>query len=347
MNTFGRILQISMIGESHGECVGALLDGVPAGLTISADDLLPDLARRRSGAKGTTARKEEDTPRIMSGLFGGRTTGAPMLILIGNKDADSGKYEAQKDTPRPGHADMTAWQKFGGFSDYRGGGHFSGRLTAALVCAGAVAKLMLAQAGVRLEAAVVEINGAKDAKGMDAAIEAAVKAGDSVGGIVECRIIGVPAGLGEPFFDSTESLIAHAALSIPAIKGVEFGSGFESARMLGSECNDAILDAEGRTATNNAGGINGGITNGNGIVFRVAVKPASSIAKEGRTVSLETGNQVPISVAGRHDACVALRVPVVLEAAAAIVFADLMLIEQRMPRVLGARAVAKNRNEGE
>ncbi|MCI0503592.1 chorismate synthase [Candidatus Micrarchaeota archaeon] len=335
MNTFGRIFRVSMLGESHGGCVGALLDGVPAGLALSAEDIIPDLARRKSGAKGTTARKEEDAPRIMSGVFDGMTTGAPVLILIDNKDVDSGRYLALKGTPRPGHADMAAWQKFGGFSDYRGGGHFSGRLTAALVCAGAVAKKMLAASGTSVEASVVEINGARDATGMDAEIEAAIKVGDSVGGIVECRAIGVPPGLGEPFFDSAESLLAHAALSIPAVKGIEFGAGFACSRMRGSACNDAILDASGHTATNNAGGINGGITNGNELVFRVAVKPTSSIAKEGKTVNLETGNRVPITVAGRHDACIALRVPVVLEAAAAIVLADLMLIEQKVPRVLG------------
>jgi len=334
MNTFGRIFRVGILGESHGECVGALLDGVPAGLSISADDILPDLARRRSGAKGTTARDEEDMPRIMSGVFKGRTTGAPVLILLDNKDADSSKYEALKDTPRPGHADMAAWQKFGGFADYRGGGHFSGRLTAAVVAAGAVAKKMLMGAGTDIHAEVVEIGGARGQKAIDDALDAAIRAGDSLGGIVECRARGVPAALGEPFFDSAESLLAHAAFSIPAIKGVEFGAGFASCKMRGSACNDAILHESGRTATNNAGGINGGITNGNELLFRVAVKPTASIAKEGKTVNLETGKRVPITVIGRHDACIALRVPVVLEAAAAIVLADLMLIEQKIPRVV-------------
>jgi chorismate synthase len=342
MNTFGRIFRVSMLGESHGECVGALIDGVPAGIPISPDSLLPDLARRKSGAKGTTTRKEADVPRIMSGVFKGKTTGAPILMLIDNKDIDSGKYEALKNTPRPGHADMAVWQKFSGFADYRGGGHFSGRLTAALVCAGSVARRMLAESGVKVEAAVVEIGGAAGDKAIGEALDAAIQAGDSLGGIVECRASGVPAGLGEPFFDSAESLIAHAAFSIPAIKGIEFGAGFAGARMRGSECNDAILDESGRTATNNAGGINGGITNGNELVFRVAVKPTASIAKEGKTVDLETGKSVPITVSGRHDACVALRVPVVLEAVAAIVLADLMIIEQRIPRVEKA-AVKKDK----
>jgi chorismate synthase len=348
MNTFGRLFRVMMMGESHGECVGVLLDGVPAGLALSVDDLLPDLARRKSGAKGTTARSEDDVPRIMSGVFNGMTTGAPVLIIIGNTDADSGKYEALKDTPRPGHADMAAYQKFGGFADYRGGGHFSGRLTAALVCAGAVAKKMLGGIGTRVNAEVVEIGGigSQSRKEIDGALDRALREGDSLGGIVECRATGAMAGLGEPFFDSAESLLAHAALSIPAVKGIEFGAGFASARMRGSVCNDAILDAKGRTATNNSGGINGGITNGNELVFRVAIKPTASIAKPGKTVSLETGKIAPISVSGRHDACIALRVPVILEAATAIVLADLMLMEQRIPRVLGGKAKAKGHGKG-
>jgi chorismate synthase len=312
------------------------MDGVPAGLALSEADLLPDLARRKSGAKGTTARREDDAPRIMSGVFNGRTTGAPVLVLIGNRDVDPSKYEALRTTPRPGHADMVALQKFGGFADYRGGGHFSGRLTAALVCAGAAAKRMLALAGTEVRADAVEIGGVRGKEGIEGAIDGAIRSGDSLGGVVECTVTGVPAGLGEPFFDSAESLLAHAALAIPAVKGVEFGAGFASARMRGSECNDAIVDASGRTATNNAGGINGGITNGNPLVFRVAVKPTASVAKAGRTVDLRTGRQAEISVAGRHDACVALRVPPVLEACAAFVLADLMLAEGKIPRVVAA-----------
>jgi chorismate synthase len=332
MNTFGRLFRVSILGESHGECVGVLLDGVPAGIPLSAQDFLPDLERRKGGTKGTTARKEEDAPPIKSGVFNGKTTGAPILILIENKDVDSSAYEKLKDTPRPGHADFVARQKYGGFNDYRGGGHFSGRLTAALVAAGVVAKKMIAPA--KAEAEVVEAGGAKDAKGMEKAIDEALESGDSVGGVVECSVMGLPLGLGEPFFDSVESLLSHAAFSIPAIKGIEFGAGFGASRMRGSECNDAILDAEGRTATNNAGGINGGITNGNELVLRVAVKPTSSIAKPGKTVNLETGGRVPVAVSGRHDACIALRVPVVLEAAVAVVLADLMLMEQKIPRVM-------------
>jgi len=350
MNTFGKLFRVSILGESHGECIGVLLDGVPAGLRLSAQDFLPDLERRKPGAAGTTARKEGDVPLIKSGVFNGKTTGAPLLVLIENKDVDSSAYEKLKDTPRPGHADLVAKLKYGGFNDYRGGGHFSGRLTAALVIAGVVAKGMMAAVKVNTEADVVEIGGAKDAKGMKKAVDDAVANGDSVGGIVECRVNGLPAGLGEPFFDSAESLLSHAIFSIPAVKGVEFGAGFTSAGMRGSECNDQILDARGKTATNNAGGVNGGITNGNALVLRVAVKPTASIGKEGRTVNLKTmrlegasspvpsepktGNQVSIIVTGRHDACVALRVPVVLEAVVAIVLADLMLMEQKIGRVV-------------
>lgn len=332
MNTFGRLFRVSMLGESHGECVGVLLDGVPAGMALSKEDFAEDLSRRKGGAAGTTQRKEEDAPEIMSGIFNGKTTGAPLLVLFGNKDARSGAYESLRDTPRPGHADLVARQKFGGFEDYRGGGHFSGRLTAPLVAAGVVAKKMMAP--VKARARIIEIGGAGDDKDMEKAVADAMKSGDSVGGVVECRVIGLPAGLGEPFFDSAESLISHAVFAIPAVRGVEFGSGFASARMRGSECNDAILDASGKTATNNSGGINGGITNGNELVLRVAVKPASSIAKPGKTVDLKTGKGAPLSVPGRHDACIALRVPVVLEAAIMIALADLLLIEQKVSRIM-------------
>ena len=332
MNTFGRLFRVSMLGESHGECVGVLLDGVPAGLALTSDEMLPDLERRKGGRKGTTPRKEADVPLIKSGVFNGRTTGAPLLILFDNRDVDSKAYELLKDTPRPGHADLVARQKFGGFNDYRGGGHFSGRLTAALVAAGVVAKKLMAPA--KAEAKVVEAGGEADEKRMEKAIDAALAEGDSVGGIVECRVKGLPAGLGEPFFESAESMLSHAIFSIPAVKGIEFGAGFASARMRGSTCNDEILDDRGRTATNNAGGINGGITNGNELVLRVAVKPTSSISKPGKTVNLETGNRMPVAVSGRHDACIALRVPPVLEAVVAITLADLMTVEQRIPRIM-------------
>jgi chorismate synthase len=328
MNRFGRLFRISMLGESHGECVGVLIDGVPAGLKISPGDFRKDLERRRPGAKGTTPRKESDSPIIKSGVFKGRATGAPLLILFENGNVDSSAYEKLKDTPRPGHADLVARQKFGGFNDYRGGGHFSGRLTAALVAAGVVAKKLVAPATIKAE--ILEAGGTSD---IESAVEEAIGENDSIGGLVGCSVKNLPAGLGEPFFDSAESLISHAVFSIPAIKGIEFGAGFAGCAMKGSEFNDDIIDAEGRTATTNSGGINGGITNGNEIVLRVAVRPTSSVGKGGRTVDLKSGKQVDIKIGGRHDACIALRVPVVLEAVVAVVLADLLLIEQKIPRI--------------
>jgi chorismate synthase len=328
MNRFGRLFSVSVLGESHGECIGVLLDGVPAGIGISAEDFMKDLERRKPGAAGTTPRKEADVPLIKSGVFQGKSTGAPLLMLFENSNVDSSAYEKMKDTPRPGHADMVARKKFGGYNDYRGGGHFSGRLTAALVAAGVVAKKMIAPATVKAE--LTEAGGSSD---ISKAVEDAMQKDDSVGGLVECRVNGLPAGLGEPFFDSAESLVSHALFSIPAVKGVEFGSGFSCAGMKGSEFNDDIVDAEGKTATNNSGGINGGITNGNELVVRAAVKPTSSIGKKGKTVELSSGKQTDISVSGRHDACIALRAPVAVEAAVAIVLADLLLIEQKIPRI--------------
>lgn len=329
MNTFGRQFKVSILGESHGECVGILIDGCPAGLSLSPEVFLHDLERRKSGAQGTTGRREADTPLIKSGLFRGKSTGAPLLIIFENRDADSEVYEKMRLTPRPGQADLTALQKYGGFNDYRGGGHFSGRLTAGLVAAGVVAKRLISPVEVTGE--LVETGGT-DAV-MDA-VRLAMDAGDSVGGIVACTVTGLPVGLGEPFFDSVESLISHMVFSIPGVKGIEFGAGFASARMRGSQCNDEILNVAGKTKTNNAGGINGGITNGNEVFFRVAVRPTASISLTQHTVDLETGLSTELSVAGRHDVCIALRVPVIVEAAAAIVFADLMLMEQRIGRVL-------------
>ena len=331
MNTWGRLFRVSLLGESHGEGVAALLDGVPAGLRLSVLDFAGDLRRRRGGREGTTARREEDRPLLRSGVRAGRTTGAPLLIWLDNRDIDSRGYQAFRRTPRPGHADFTAGVRFGGFNDIRGGGHFSGRLTAALVAAGVVAKKMIAPA--KIEARLAEAGGETSAGGIGRAIQGALARGDSIGGIVECRIEKLPAGLGEPFFDSAESVLAHAAFAIPAIKGVEFGAGFRAARMRGSDFNDAIVDAKGRTATNHAGGINGGVTNGNHLVFRAAIRPAASIGLPQRTVDLVTGKQARIAIRGRHDACIALRVPVVLEAAAAIVLADLMAIDGRIPRI--------------
>ena len=330
MNSFGRSFRLSILGESHGPCVGILLDGCPAGLPLKPADFLADMERRRGGgAPGTTPRREDDTALLQTGVLNDRTTGAPILVLFENKNTDSSAYEAIKNTPRPGHADWTALKKFGGFADMRGSGHFSGRLTAALVAAGVIAKKLLAP--LQVEARLLEAGGKAD---IERAIQEAMAAGDSVGGIVECRVSGLPAGLGEPFFDSVESLLAHAAFAIPAIKGIEFGDGFQACRLRGSQVNDAILDMAGRTGSNHAGGLNGGITNGNELVFRVGVKPTSSIKAPQTTLDLRTQEPATLRVGGRHDACIALRVPVVLEAVTAAVLADLMLQEGRLPRVL-------------
>ncbi len=334
MNSFGRIFRVSIFGESHGESVGIVIDGCPAGLSLRVEEFMPDLERRKGGTrKGTTPRQEDDIPLFRSGIFNDRTTGAPLTLVFENKNTRSGDYEKMRAIPRPGHADFVARKKFGGFEDYRGSGHFSGRLTVAVVAAGVVARKLLK--GISIKATILEIAGETDTeKGLQKGIDNK----DSVGGIVECRVQGLPAGLGEPFFDSAESLLAHAAFSIPAVRGVEFGTGFAAARMFGSEHNDAIEDKEGHTLSNHAGGIVGGISNGNELVFRIAVKPTSSTPKEQTTLNWETGAQETVSVKGRHDLCIALRVPVVLEAMTAIVLTDLMMLEQRIPRVLSPDA---------
>jgi chorismate synthase len=263
----------------------------------------------------------------MSGLFDGKTTGAALVILFENGDIDSSAYESFRVTPRPGQADFVAFRKYGGFNDYRGGGIFSGRLTAALVAAGVIAKRMIHPASV--EARLLEAGGSGD---IERAIQAAVRDRDSIGGVVECRAKGLPIGLGEPLIDSAESLLGHLIFAIPGIKGVEFGAGFAGSRMAGSKYNDEIVSTSGETKTNNAGGINGGITNGNELVLRAAVRPTASISKSQSTIDMETGERRRLSVEGRHDACFAIRVPVIVEAATAIVMADLMLLDQKIPK---------------
>lgn len=329
MNSFGRLFRVHIFGESHGECVGLTIDGCPAGLSLSAGDFITDIERRKPGALGTTPRKEDDMPLIKTGVFNNITTGAPITILFENNNTRSSDYEKQRTFPRPGHADWVASQKFGGHEDFRGSGHFSGRLTVCLVAAGVVAKKILK--GIAVAATITEIAGETDT---EKGLQKAFGAKDSVGGIVECRVNGLPAGLGEPFFDSAESLIGHAVFSIPAVRGIEFGTGFAAAKMFGSEHNDAIEDQSGKTKTNHAGGIVGGLTNGNELVFRIAVKPTSSTPKDQQTYNRETGQVETFSVKGRHDLCIALRVPVVLEAVTALVLADLLLLEQRIPRII-------------
>lgn len=326
MNSFGTIFRVSIFGESHGPSVGIVIDGCPAGISLTAADFATDIERRKGGIqKGTTPRKEDDIPVFLSGVFNDTTTGAPLAILFENNNTRSSDYEKLRNFPRPGHADFVAHEKFKGFEDYRGGGHFSGRLTVCLVAAGVIAKKILAASGIYCKATIKEIGGETD---IDKGLQKAIDAKDSVGGIVECVAGNIPVGLGEPFFNSAESLISHAVFSIPAIKGIEFGAGFAAAKMFGSDHNDPILDSTGKTKTNHAGGILGGITNGNELVFRVVVKPTSSTPKEQQTLNVETGNVESFSVKGRHDLCIALRVPVVLEAVTAMVLADLLLLQK-------------------
>jgi chorismate synthase len=329
MNSFGRLFRVSIFGESHGAAVGIIIDGCPAGIELTEADFITDIERRKGGTqKGTTPRQETDAPIFKSGVFQNKTTGAPLMIMFENNNTRSGDYEKQRAFPRPGHADFVAHKKFGGFEDYRGGGHFSGRLTVCLVAAGVVAKKVLEN--ISVVANILEIGGEQD---LEKGLQKAIDAKDSIGGIVECVVKGLPVGLGEPFFDSVESQIAHAVFSIPAVKGVEFGAGFLAAKMFGVEHNDSILNGEGKTETNNAGGIVGGITNGNDLVFRIVVKPTSSTPKEQETLNWETGAVETFSVKGRHDLCIALRVPPVLEAVTAFVLADLMLMEGKVSRV--------------
>ena len=320
MNSYGKKFRISIFGESHGKLIGVTMDGVPAGIPLCEEDFLADLDRRRSGAKGTTPRKESDMPHIVSGVFDGCTTGAPLAVVFENQNTISKDYSQFREFPRPGHADFTAQVKHNFFNDIRGGGHFSGRITLTLVAAGVVAKKIIGNMNVN--ASIASIGGVADASQWDGILDAAMAEGDSVGGVVECVCTDVPPGLGEPFFDSLESEIAHLAFAIPGVRGIEFGDGFAAAAMKGSEHNDCFIDSEGHTATNGAGGINGGISNGNPIVFRIAVKPTASISKVQRTANFITGEIEDFSVKGRHDACIALRCPVIVEAIAAIVLAQ-------------------------
>ncbi len=323
MNTFGRLFRVSIFGESHGHSTGVVLDGVPAGISLDAADFEKDLERRRSGTKGTTPRKEPDSPVLASGVLNGLTTGSPLTVIFENRDVRSAGYEKFRDVPRPGHADFTATKKWSGYNDIRGAGHLSGRLTNGLVAAGVLAKKIIAP--VNVTSSLVEAGGEND---ISKAVDKASDLNDSIGGVVECRARNLPVGLGEPFFDSVESVISHIIFSIPAIRGIEFGAGFASARMKGSEHNDRIISDEGKTETNNAGGVNGGITNGNELFFRVAAKPTSSIALTQRTIDLKKGREVELKSEGRHDLCIALRIPVITEAAAAIALADLFLIHR-------------------
>lgn len=338
MNSFGSSYRISIYGESHGAGVGVVLDGVTPGIPLSVEDFLLDLARRKPGAKGTTPRIEDDIPEILSGVHEGYTTGAPINIFFRNSNTESKVYRDFKSHPRPGHADYSATVKYDGYNDIRGSGHFSGRMTLALVAAGVVGKKIVSRIVEKdgeqlpLYSAQLEKIGKFNLLGeperesiIAHEIERVSALGDSLGGIVGCSIKNIPTGLGEPFFDSVESLLSHLLFSIPGVKGVEFGLGFRGCEELGSFFNDRFIKSCGRTESNNNGGINGGITNGNEVYFRVAVKPTSSIFRPQESFNFSTGQMDILQIQGRHDAAFVLRVPVIVESVAAIVFADLFL----------------------
>ncbi|HPT21554.1 MAG TPA: chorismate synthase [Bacteroidales bacterium] len=323
MNSFGVIFKISLFGESHGPAIGVTIDGCPPGIAVSQNDFMVDLKRRQSGNRGTTKRQEPDQPEILSGIFNGVTTGAPVTIITRNTNTISSDYEEFKKVPRPGHADFVSHIKYSGFSDMRGSGHFSGRITWALVAAGVIAKKIAGNAIISAE--LISAGGSEN---IENAIDEAIALNDTIGGIIECKVKNPPIAVGEPFFYSFESAVSHIIFSIPAIKGIEFGSGFASAAMLGSKHNDPYIDENGKTSTNNAGGINGGITNGNEIVFRTVVKPTSSTGVDQNTFDFSAEKMTTLKVKGRHDTCIALRMPVIVEAATAIAIADLILIDR-------------------
>ncbi len=349
MNTIGSELRLTLFGASHGPCVGAVLDGVPPGLTVDLARLQGEVDLRRPRAGIGTPRAEEDRVEVLSGLLDGRSTGAPIALLVVNRNIDPQKYERFRTVPRPGHADLTARSKYSECADLRGGGQFSGRMTVGIVAAGAIAKMLLEERGVRIAAYVRQVGRVLDpedrdvtaallsrsndvravtpelAEAMRAEITAAREEGDSVGGVVQCIADGLPMGLGEPFFDTVEGELAKMMFAVPGVKGIEFGAGFAAAGMRGSQHNDpfVLVDGKVRTAKNDAGGILGGITNGMPVVLRVAIKPTASIARGQRSLDLETGEQTDLRIEGRHDPCIAPRAVPVVEAAAALVLADL------------------------
>ncbi len=338
MNSFGENFRITIFGASHAPVIGITIEGVPTGLQLDPADFTEDILRRKSGRKGTTPRIEEDIPIIESGVSKRDdgvtiTSGEPLTIIFENKNIRPQDYASLKNIPRPGHADFTAYIKYssnkGDFENtgFTGGGIFSGRMTLPLVGAGVVAKKIISP--IEIKATLIEVGGipTSDKEAIKALLEKTIEEGDSLGGIIECVCTNIPAGLGEPFFNSLESLISHAIFSIPGIRGIEFGDGFAASRMKGSRHNDPFIDRYGHTARNGAGGINGGISNGNPLVFRVAVKPTSSIRKTQTTFDFAEKVMTEISVSGRHDVCFALRVPPVVEAMTACVLADMLLFD--------------------
>jgi chorismate synthase len=360
-NSFGDIFRITSFGESHGRCIGIIVDGCPAGLSLSEEDIQKEVDKRKPAPQsGQTARAEDDKVEILSGIFDGKTTGAPIGLLVWNKDTDSTEYEKMKFLPRPGHADYTAFMKYGGFSDYRGGGRFSGRVTVGIVMSGAIAKKLLDIAGIEILAHTVQIGDIKAgdsspeeirryvydnplrcadkiaAKAMSHLIEIAGKEGDSVGGVIEGLALNVPAGLGEPYFNTLEGELAKALFAIPAVKGVEFGAGFSAAIKRGSENNDlwVVKDSRLIAETNHAGGILGGISDGMPVMLRVAIKPTPSISKVQKTVDLQEYKKSEISIKGRHDVCLVPRAVIVVESAIAITLCDFALKAGLIARVL-------------
>ena len=352
-NTFGGSVAVTLFGESHGPAVGAVLDGLAPGIPVDPIFIARQLELRRPYGGISTGRREADSFEIVSGVFAGRTTGTPLCLLIRNEDADSRDYAANRALARPGHADYTAFAKYHGFEDYRGGGHFSGRVTAALVAAGAVAISALRGKGIRIGTHIARCGTVPDrdfcdlpvdiaalgerrfaaldedaGAAMRAAIEAAAKEGDSVGGILETAVVGLPAGVGEPWFDTLEGQLAHMLFSIPAVKGVEFGAGFRLADARGSGCNDAfVMDAgEIRTRTNHNGGVNGGISNGMPLLFRCAVKPTPSIRQAQQTVNFFERRDETLSIQGRHDPAIVHCARVVVDSAAALVLCDALCL---------------------
>lgn len=364
-NTFGTSVTLTLFGESHGPEIGAVLDGLAPGLPVDEAFIASRLALRRPASAISTARREKDPFRIVSGLFEGRTTGTPLTILIPNADTRSGDY--RRGPARPGHADLTGFAKYGGFEDYRGGGHFSGRITAALVAAGAILIHALQNRGILLGTHIARCAGIDDlpfstenlsaelerlnslpfavlddSRGirMQAAIEEAARQQDSVGGILETAVLGLPAGVGEPWFDTLEGVLSHALFSVPAVKGVEFGSGFALADMKGSEANDPIRMSAGKpvTLSNHNGGINGGISNGMPLRFRCVVKPTPSIARPQQTVNLLTGEETDLSITGRHDPAIIHRARVVVDSVTALALCDLLALAYGTKWIAGDNA---------
>jgi chorismate synthase len=368
-NSIGKDFVVTCFGESHGRCVGVIIDGCPAGLPLAAEDIQKEVNKRLPQKEEiVSARREEDTIELLSGTYEGFTTGAPICILVWNKEVISDDYEAIRHTPRPGHADYPARIKYLGFNDNRGGGRFSGRLTVAFVMAGAVAKKLLELAGIEVIAYTTEIGGIKMqvnlsleniknktyessvrcpdpkvAMKMEETILKAKSEGDSVGGIIECVASKVLAGVGEPLFDSLDAELAKMLFDIPSVKGVEFGVGFEAARLKGSQNNDSYVmrDGEIETITNNAGGVLGGLSSGMPLVVRVAVKPTPSIAQEQKTVDMLEMNEATVQVKGRHDACIVPKAVPVVEASVALVLVDQLLRAGLIPKVLGVEAVGE------